>query len=613
MIDLGVFLASNAKPDLEEVELSSVAYKTISEVSLLPENDVVDSDFVVVCDNPVWVVKSIGSNGRVSYYSHDGGDLICLLSGKRRSWLSYAFDGKKLTTRSNRMIRFADELPAMDLNNINIVEEEIPVNDQTNVQSDELAALMAASEEEVRGANAPNLMKGFDGASNELDTDISGSVTQDKTVRQKENAEVVARFHRMVQDVSGEKPLDRSILVAEWQKYARFICFITPSDKRHNITVAKQKKSKLELTDDVPDDVRTRFNQEPSSIDRQWLRASYEVQAKEVKPGRAVGVAVRVPSYLKDCSLVEYIRDAVKKSAENAFANGDDSTAVEILTIDDFYNKLGLTHGEIKEDESTVLEGSKPGKISLKYVPRLVRAVTKKGTTNSAGSQIDWKLVKQGHGNKSPVHDKNYFPLVTYDNIDINLPMPQDVVDSMNNYTFKPLFKPRKKDAAETDTKYSSLIPDHQVHITRHGDEEFSSDYITNDAAKKVGLTVTAFFDNKLVRPSVLLSRKFVGTRQDGSSKSPQFVRYDCKDARQMEDEEYRAKSSLGRPEFSHIIEAVGEDLLSPTLLGEKFKRSGGGGGTKNKSYDMSAMADAIQHVVEGRLSTSEFKLYSVG
>lgn len=572
MIDVGFFLSSNVRPNLSEVDISGLDYKTISEIRRMTETQVTSGKFAITCDNPVWVAQSTNDKGEISYFSNDGSDNIYMATGKRKSFLRYGLSNEKLGLLHTEYIKFIDAEDAIDLTKQNKTNNEEETN---SMATNELDDIMKMVDEEVTEGIKP--MSNFEetgakGARKQADPEA-----KEKKQAEKEKAE--ARKKKIRDDVAaarGNSNIDMSVIEASWKKYSELICFITPTDKRQSIAAVKVpvKAAQRELLDTAPNDVKTNFLQNPNGVPSEWIKVSYEIKARESKPGKAVGVIARIPAYLKDLSISDYIKSIAIEEAKKALSTDNSATAIELNTMADFEQKLTFAGSSITEAKETAPIDGKPGEIKILIGQPSSNASSKSNVLKDQGMLLSKKIVKTGQGNKTPMHDRNYFPLTTYETVDITKNIPEDVVADLNKYTFESLFTPAKN-SKQVGTKHANLINDNKIHITKNGDV-IESDYITN-GANRIDLTVTAFYDKNQGRTTIELPVKKRTPKPDGTLGAPQFVKYNVTLEDKMADPDYRMKSSLGRPEFAHIVELVGADNLTPAVLKEKFKRTSGG------------------------------------
>ena len=116
MLTFEDFKNSNARPGLEEVNLSSVQYKTLSEIQQMSFNDVAKLKPLVVCDNPIWLAKSVSAGGRESYYSYDG-EYIWSIPRTLKRVTRQIFDGKKLVIVDHADLKYKGIDSLDDLSN----------------------------------------------------------------------------------------------------------------------------------------------------------------------------------------------------------------------------------------------------------------------------------------------------------------------------------------------------------------------------------------------------------------------------------------------------------------------------------------------------------------
>lgn len=200
MLTFEDFKNSNARPGLEEVNLSSVQYKTLSEIQQMSFNDVAKLKPLVVCDNPIWLAKSVSAGGRESYYSYDG-EYIWSIPRTLKRVTRQIFDGKKLVIvdhadlkykgidslddLSNSLKKNKEELD-MSENSISLEEmmKEVAGNEVGNdsgvENSNSLDEIMKQASQELSGNTVPE-MDAFSGdSSNDKATTEKSSATTDE-------------------------------------------------------------------------------------------------------------------------------------------------------------------------------------------------------------------------------------------------------------------------------------------------------------------------------------------------------------------------------------------------------------------------------------------------
>ncbi len=628
MLTFEDFKNSNARPGLEEVNLSSVQYKTLSEIQQMSFNDVAKLKPLVVCDNLIWLAKSVSAGGRESYYSYDG-EYIWSIPRTLKRVTRQIFDGKKLVIvdhadlkykgidslddLSNSLKKNKEELD-MSENSISLEEmmKEVAGNEVGNdsgvENSNSLDEIMKQASQELSGNTVPE-MDAFSGdSSNDKATTEKSSATTDEekeALKAKKQAEK-ERMASVIKAIQNEAAsvasnIDLSLLSKKWEESARLICFITPTDKRQSIVASKvpQKKEDKELIDNVPEQIlQLKLSGRESEISSEYFKDNYSINMKEGRPGKAIGVAARVPAFLKGCSLMDFTKSVALEGAKSS----DNSTVIEIFTITDFEQKLTLVNGKILEAPETALEDGKAGEIELVATyPRDTTGSTD-GTLVNQGFVFSKKLVRVGNGNRTPLHDRNYFPLTTYETVDILGAIPEDKLQALNDYTFEPLFG-TKKNNKQTNSKYEYLVDEDKVHIRKGDDGHITSDYITNDASRRVqNLKATAFYDKNVERSSLNIALKARSTKADGTLGTPQFIRYTVTAEDKMKDPDYFAKSSLGDSRFAHIVDLIGEEILNPATLKEIFKR-GSSSTTTSKKLSSATVRDLTLAKLYGGLT----------
>jgi hypothetical protein len=534
----------------------------------------VGGDFVITCDNPVWLVKSTksGKDGPVvSWLSCDGGDHVYSATGTRTSVLQHSLLDGKLQLAGTEALKFADEEKSIDLPT-NIPKEE-------KKMSNDLDAILNQAEQETSGETPK--MTNFDGApASEGQAEKKGRKPVDPEAKaaKKAERENLENMRKKIKDdvrsATSQNKVDMSMLESVWKKNAQLIAFVSPTDKRQSIAAVKVpvKADKRTVVENAPEDVKAMHFRNPASVPAEWIQTTYEIKGRESKPGKALGVILQIPAFLQNCAVADFVKANVLESARAAFTNNDNATVIELCTMNDFEQKLTFAGGSIQEAASTAPEGGKPGEVKILIgQPNSNASTANNKALADQGMVFAKKIVKVGAGNKTPMHDRNYFPLTTYETVDVmgNI-SPEDLRD-LNRYTFEGLFSPGKN-SKQSGTKFDNLVPADRGYIRKNG-EDIESDYITN-GANRVDLPIAAFYDKTLPRGYFRLPIKRKNTKPDGSLGAPQFVKYNVTMEEKMSDPDYRAKSALGLDEFAHIVSAVGEDLLAPAILKDKFKRS---------------------------------------
>ncbi len=609
------FKNSNARPGLTEVDLSTIQYKTLSEIQQMSFTDVMKLKPFVICDNPLWLAKSTSAGGRESYYSYDGKYIWSIPKTLKRV-TRQILEGKKLIIVDHTDLKYSEtdsnlkehkEELSMNENGISLEDMMNEINGNTSgsennegiaadsgavnvaVESNSLDSIMQQAAQELNSGTVPE-MNAFSGdSSNEKSTSEKSSAITDeekaalKAKKQAEKERMASVIKAIKNEATNVAPdIDLTLLSKKWEESARLICFVTPTDKRQAIVASKVaiKKQDKELIDNVPDEIlQLKLSGRVSEISNEYFKDVFAINAKEGKPGKACGVIARIPAFLKGCSLMDFTKSVALEGAKTA----DNATVIEIFTMTDFEQKLTLVGGKISEDPETALEDGKAGVIELVATyPRDTSASTD-GTLINQGFVFSKKLVRVGNGNRTPLHDRNYFPLTTYETVNILDAIPEDKLAALNDYTFESLFGTKKNDK-QTNSKYEYLKDEDKVHIRKDTDGHITSDYITNDAARRVQtLKATAFYDKNVARPSLNIALKARTTKADGTLGTPQFIKYTVTAEDKMKDSDYFAKSSLGNGQFSHIVDLVGEELLNPTSLKEIFKRGSTSTATSKK------------------------------
>lgn len=570
MLDLKTFVESDLRPQLEAVDLSSVEVKSVSECEAMTRDSVVNGTFVITCDNPVWLAKSTNARGEVSWFSNNGDDHVYMPLGKRFSLLKYLPFNGKMQMAGTHAMKFVDDEQAIALPAVN----QTILKEETTMANGDLDDIMKDAGNEVNPQIDPNV-KPLD-KFGEAGAPAKDPAAKDSKKGDKEAMESLRKQIREdINAARSQNPIDMSIVQALWQKNAQLIAFVASTDKRQSITAVKVpvKAAQRELVDTAPEAVRANFLKNPTAVDPQWIKTTYEIKGREAKPGKPVGVIIQIPAFLKDCSVMDYIKQNVISTAEMALKGGDNSTAIELCTMNDFEQKLTFVGCAINESPVTAPEGGKPGEIKILYGQPANSTSKDKGVINTNGTQFAKKIVKTGQGNKTPMHDRNYFPLTTYETVDINGPMSPELVADLNRYTFEGLFTPGKN-SKQTGTKHANLSAEDKAKVVKEGGN-ITSAFITTGANREK-VTISAFYDKAVARDSVLIPLKRQNPKPDGTLGAAQFIKYSVTMDEKMTDEEYFNKSSLGLEQFAHIVEATGADQLTPAILKEKFKRGGG-------------------------------------
>lgn len=667
MITFEEFKNSNARPGLEEINLSSIQYKTLSEIQEMIFSDVKKLNPIVVCDNPIWLAKSTFTDGRESYYSCDG-EYIWSIPRTFKRVTRQILNEKKLIIVDHADLKYSNDT---NLNDLKENKEELNMNEintsleaimseaaatlkpnASDILEPNKSATLKSSEPAILESNKSATLKPSEPATlepNKSDTlepsepdilepnsleaimqqaskDLDGDMTpkmeifsdaegskktnhmtdeekeQAKAKKQAEKERMASVIKAIQNEATSVAPnIDLTLLSRKWKALARLICFVTPTDKRQSIVAVKvpQKKQDKKLRDNVPEEIRLMYNSNrKGDIPDDYYVNTFRIKAREGKPGKPCGVIARIPAFLKGCSLMDFTKSVALEGAKT----DSDATVIEAFTMTDFEQKLTLVGGTILEAEETALENGKAGEIELVATyPRDTSASTD-GTLVNQGFVFSKKLVRVGNGNKTPLHDRNYFPLTTYETIDISGEIPDDKLKDLNQYTFNSFFSASKNDK-QVASKYEELDDDDKVHIRRGKDGIIESDYITNDASRRVkDLKVVAFYNKDVERSTINLAVKTRSPKSDGSLGSPQFIKYTAYAEDKMKDATYFAKSALGSSQFAHIVDLVGEEILNPTTLKEVFKR-GSTSTTVSKKLSSSTVRDLTLAKLYGGLT----------
>lgn len=608
MLTFEDFKNSNARPGLEEIALSSIQYKTLSEIQQMSFKDVLGLKPFVVCDNPIWLAKSVSTGGRESYYSYDG-EYIWSIPKSLKRVTRQILDGKKLVIVDHTDLTYngVDNLDDLDENlkrnkeELNMSENGVSLADMMNevvnnveennaasVESNSLDAIMQQASEELNNGTVPPMNAFSEDSSGNVSKQEKSSMTDEEKealkAKKKAEKERMASVIKAIQNeaTSVAPHIDLTLVTKKWQELARFICFVTPTDKRQTFTATTlpKKKEDRELIENAPESiVQLKVSGRVNEISDEYFKRVLTLKIREGKPGKPCGAIVRVPAFLKGCSLMDFTKSVALEGAKST----DTATAIEVFTMTDFEQKLALVDGKISEAEETALDGGKPGVLELVTTYPRDTSVSTDGTLINQGFVFSKKLVREGNGNRTPLHDRNYLPLTTYETVNISEAIPEDKLEALNDYTFGPLFG-TKQNNKQTISKYESLLEEDKIHIRKDENGHITSDYITNDAARRVqNLKVTAFYDKNIERPSLNIALKARSIKTDGTPGTPQFIRYTATSEEKMKDPDYFAKSSLGNGHFDHIISLVGEEFLNPTSLKETFKRGSTSTATSKK------------------------------
>ncbi|GHU52996.1 hypothetical protein AGMMS49975_10010 [Clostridia bacterium] len=582
MISFDDFAASGARKDIKQVDLNLVAVKKLSEMNTVTQEELQNGTYIPVCDGALWVATAVDGKGNVGYYSGDG-ETVFKPNTKFGGLVGYALRGKRLVMGELSNFEFrADEKPDLDLTK----NEEAT----TMAADTRLGDMFDETDETVGGSGdgSVKLMSGFEKTDGD-GTPIGGEEkkgkgkTKEKTPeeieREKNRKDFQQGLNKVITDVKSgisdkARELDTTLLEKAWKDNAEFIAFIAPQDKRHVIAGVKEPLTADNRVprDDLTEAQRMEAVQNPDKVPKEYFKPIYHIAVKESRPGKAVGVIVKVPAFLKDLGVSDYVKSVALQGASK-FAQGDDrTTTIELMSYGDFVNKLVIAGSSINEAKETSMGEGNPGKLVVESVPaRSVYGAIKSKVTIVQNILVVHKLRRDGMGNKTLYHDKNYFPLKTYETVDVNSQMSDEQIYALNQYMIGTLFNPIKKDSS--DRRYDFLVEADKLNVTKVG-TEITSNYVTNDASKRIQLAVKAFYDKEKTRDAILLPLKRRGKKQNGEEASAQFIAYDVTDADKMGNSEldYRAKSALGNGQFQHIIDLVGEDNLAAATLKAKFK-----------------------------------------
>jgi hypothetical protein len=542
------FQKYSPRPGLTEISVDSVGTKTLSELKTLSAGEA--SNWVGVCDNLVWFAQALDPDtGRIKYYSSDG-DLIYFFSPGNKNCLKYMqAPGKKLELVGTEVINFKKD------------------------EGDSKMAEPIGLKDLLGGIGGPEADKG--GSMRNFDEVPSGSEGGKVSAEKKALKDTMAKIKNEARTYGTND--DISLLRQAWAKVAEHVFWITPNDARDSIGATKipVPPDKRELVPNAPEQVRIQFSRDAKSVDSQFIKQVYKIQAKRSKPGKPVGAVIRVPMYLKGKSVQEYFQ---KISLDGPKTPEEGMAALEILTFSDYEQKLTLVGGTIREASET--HGGAPSEIMINYTIAKARAkADSAGLAVNSGTTFVKKFARVGGGNKTVLTNSNYFPLTTYETYDIYGVMDQSLVDKLNTSCFESLMNGGKS----TPAKARLLVQEQQGNIRQDGDR-ITSKYITNDA-DRIKLEVTEFFNKDKVRDTIRIPLKVRKEKSDGTFGALGFVKYSVlADSKKLDDQEYFAKTSLGNHQFDHLISLVSPDFLNPTTL-KIFKRGGGGGGI-SKSLD---------------------------
>lgn len=595
MLKFEDFKMSRARPGLEEADLTQLDYKTLSELEQMTLKEIKEGSFYIVCDDVKWAAYSTDDKGVKKLYSSDG-IRVWFVPDKRTRFLAYDLNGNKMLLALNSDIKVnAEKIDKL------YVEKEEEINMENR---DVLNDLMAEATMNVSNAQTSQIqgMNSFEG-----DLSFQGENMEETNnigVEKISERDTIPRLIKKIkEDMKGSlKEVDMSEIIASWKKNARLICFVTPTDKRQTLAAVKLpvKPENRELADGATPEIEAMFNKNKGSVPPEFIKSEYEIRARECKPGKPVGVIAKIPFALKGCSIYDY----TKNISLEGIKKYEDATAIEMFTMNDFEQKLMLVGSSIQEAEETVMPGTKPGEIKIVVSYPKTVAITKDGTLKSDGLTFATKIMKDGNGTRTPLHDKNYFPLVTYETVDIYKEIPEDLVADLNLYTFGSLFSP-SKNSKQVAEKYKSLKTNDKLHI-KVENEEILSDYITNDANRRVMLTLRPFYDKTIERETISLPLKTKAVKADGSQGSPAFIKFNATTEEKMKNSDYLKNSSLGNGKFDDIINLVGTDILNPSSLRTAFKRSG------TKSISKHVEVGLVSNLIRAK-SMGELQNYSLG
>ena len=196
MITFDDFKNSNARPGLTEVDLSTIQYKTLSEIQQMSFTDVMKLKPFVICDNPLWLAKSTSAGGRESYYSYDGKYIWSIPKTLKRV-TRQILEGKKLIIVDHTDLKYSEtdsnlkehkEELSMNENGISLEDMMNEINGNTSgsennegiaadsgavnvaVESNSLDSIMQQAAQELNSGTVPE-MNAFSGdSSNEKST-----------------------------------------------------------------------------------------------------------------------------------------------------------------------------------------------------------------------------------------------------------------------------------------------------------------------------------------------------------------------------------------------------------------------------------------------------------
>lgn len=378
------------------------------------------------------------------------------------------------------------------------------------------------------------------------------------------------------------------------QKYGRLVAYITQNEPVIKFGVSSKPRKDAEgnkiLLSDVPDEIRTAFNNGDSRISSTYFEKDYSLNIKQAAPGKILGGVISIPKG-GDIDIIE-----LKGEGDVKFDKNDKDLVYKMLSKDEL-NLLIATYynGTIKEDSATF--GDYATKVDLQ-----AKAYNKAGRDGEIVKLIKHKLVPNGR-NKVIVPG-SFFPVKTYETIDQASALTPEQCDILNTGSFINLFT-AKENAVPKALELNDI--DRQKIKEENG--KITSVFFTTNIEEKEQLEITPYWmkNGEDLLSVVEVPVKVAQPKKNGTGVRYLYKTYSSLAKEVAESAEYKNKTSLYGGKYDNVLQAC-HGAITEESLRKLTARKKTAGSKKDGTLDLETTRKLLLMNSESGLSGLEIE-----